>query len=217
MLHVTWIFGAHGRTWSSLSRDTPNNGRTTRGYWPGSALIYRNMCEHRLNAYTGNHVNPAFTDAREPADVGPSTSALITLKLFTCCWAHDLCHARIQWRTWFRLLLCFTPGNGRITRWYRPRPELISHDMSQHRISLPHYNDVIMSAMASLITCVSMVCSTDSSSPDQRKHQSSTSLAFVWGIHRSSVNSPHKGQWRGKCFHLMTSSCMYYMVVSFMH
>ena len=22
-------------------------------------------------------------------------------------------------------------------------------------------------------------------------------LAFVWGIHRSSVNSPHKGQWRG--------------------
>ena len=24
----------------------------------------------------------------------------------------------------------------------------------------------------------------------------SASLAFVWGIHRSSVNSPHKGQWR---------------------
>ena len=22
-------------------------------------------------------------------------------------------------------------------------------------------------------------------------------LAFVWGIHRSPVNSPHKGQWRG--------------------
>ena len=22
-------------------------------------------------------------------------------------------------------------------------------------------------------------------------------LAFVWGIHRSLVNSPHKGQWRG--------------------
>ena len=26
----------------------------------------------------------------------------------------------------------------------------------------------------------------------QRKHQSSTSLAFVWGIHRWPVNSPHK-------------------------
>ena len=25
----------------------------------------------------------------------------------------------------------------------------------------------------------------------------SASLAFVWGIHRSTVNSPHKGQWRG--------------------
>ena len=28
---------------------------------------------------------------------------------------------------------------------------------------------------------------------DQRKHQSSTSLAFVRGIHRSAENSPHKG------------------------
>ena len=27
---------------------------------------------------------------------------------------------------------------------------------------------------------------------DQRKHQSSASLAFVWGIHRGPVNSPHK-------------------------
>ena len=28
---------------------------------------------------------------------------------------------------------------------------------------------------------------------DQRKHQSFASLAFVWGIHREPVNSPHKG------------------------
>ena len=28
--------------------------------------------------------------------------------------------------------------------------------------------------------------------PDQSKHQSSASLAFVWVIHRSPVNSPHK-------------------------
>ena len=38
------------------------------------------------------------------------------------------------------------------------------------------------------------------------KNQNSASPAFVLGIHRSPVNSPHKGQWRGKCFHLMTSS-----------
>ena len=34
--------------------------------------------------------------------------------------------------------------------------------------------------------------STDYSGADQRKHQSSTSLAFMRGIHRSPVNSPHK-------------------------
>ena len=36
------------------------------------------------------------------------------------------------------------------------------------------------------------VYSTVYSGVDQRKHQSSASLAFVWGIHRGSVNSPHK-------------------------
>ena len=41
---------------------------------------------------------------------------------------------------------------------------------------------------------------------DQRKHQSSASLAFVRGIHRWPVNSPHKGPVKRKCFHLMTSS-----------
>ena len=40
---------------------------------------------------------------------------------------------------------------------------------------------------------------------DQRKHQSSESLAFVWGIHRDRWISRTKGQLRGKCFHVMTS------------
>ena len=35
---------------------------------------------------------------------------------------------------------------------------------------------------------------------DQRKHQSSASLAFVWGIHRGPVNSPHKGSVTRKMF-----------------
>ena len=56
-----------------------------------------------------------------------------------------------------------------------------------------HYNDVLTMAMASQITGVSIVCSTVCSGADQRKHQSSTSLAFVGGIHRWPVNSPHKG------------------------
>ena len=69
-----------------------------------------------------------------------------------------------------------------------------------------------MGAMASQITSLTIVYSTVYSDADRRKHQSSTSLSFVrgfhrghfpryWpfvlGIHRSPVNSPHKGQWRG--------------------
>ena len=56
-----------------------------------------------------------------------------------------------------------------------------------------HRSDVIMRAMASQITGVSRVCSIVCSGADQRKHQSSAPLAFVRGIHRSPVNSPHKG------------------------
>ena len=50
-----------------------------------------------------------------------------------------------------------------------------------------------MNAMASQITDVTIVYSTVYSGADQRKHQSSESLAFVRGIHRRPVNSPHKG------------------------
>ena len=49
-----------------------------------------------------------------------------------------------------------------------------------------------MSRMASQITSFTIVYSTVYSGADQSKHQSSASLAFVWGIHRGLVNSPHK-------------------------
>ena len=62
-----------------------------------------------------------------------------------------------------------------------------------------YYRDVIMSAMASQSTSLTIVYSTVYSGADQRKNQSSASLAFVRGIHR-------RRQWRGKCFHLITSS-----------
>ena len=54
------------------------------------------------------------------------------------------------------------------------------------------YSDVIMSVMSSQITSLTIVYSTVYSGTDQRKHLSSTSLAFVRGIHQSLVNSPHK-------------------------
>ena len=55
-----------------------------------------------------------------------------------------------------------------------------------------HNSDVIMGAIASRVTSLTIVYSTVYSGADQRKHQSSASLAFVWGIHRWPVNSPHK-------------------------
>ena len=55
-----------------------------------------------------------------------------------------------------------------------------------------HQYDVIMGAMASQIASLAIVYSTVYSGANQRKHQSSASLAFVWGFHRSPVNSPHK-------------------------
>ena len=51
-----------------------------------------------------------------------------------------------------------------------------------------HGNDVIMSAMVSQITSLTIVYSTVHSGADQRK----ASLAFVRGIHREPVNFPHK-------------------------
>ena len=62
------------------------------------------------------------------------------------------------------------------------------------------YNDVIMSRMASQITSLTIVCSTVYSGADQRTHKSSASLAFVCGIHRWPVNSPHKGTVTRKMF-----------------
>ena len=57
-----------------------------------------------------------------------------------------------------------------------------------------------MSALVSQITSLAIACSTVYSVADQRKHQSSASLAFVRGIHRWPVNSPHKGPVTGKMF-----------------
>ena len=68
--------------------------------------------------------------------------------------------------------------------------------------SVFHYNDVIMGAIASQITSLESVYSAVLLGADQRKYQSSASLAFVRGIHRRPVNSPHKGPVTRKMFPL---------------
>ena len=70
-------------------------------------------------------------------------------------------------------------------------------DIKQHQLVITtevalHYDDVIMSEIASQITSLTIVYSIAHSGADQSKHQSSASLAFVWEIHRGPVNFPHK-------------------------
>ena len=81
------------------------------------------------------------------------------------------------------LKFCRTKPHSRWRREHRYRRVV----MAFHQ-----YNDVIMGAVASQITSLTIVYSTVDSDVDQRKHQSSASLAFVRGIHRGPVNSPHK-------------------------
>ena len=64
-----------------------------------------------------------------------------------------------------------------------------------------------MGAMASQITSLTIVYSSVYSAADQRKHQSSASLAFVRWIYWGPVKSPHKWPVTRKCFHMMTSLC----------
>ena len=98
-------------------------------------------------------------------------------------------------------------NTGHIMAWSLMAP---SHKLNQcgPRLLTPyHYGDVIMTAMPSQITGVWIVYPAVCSGRDQRKHQSSISLAFVRGIHRWMVDSPHKRPVMWKMFHLMMSSC----------
>ena len=76
-----------------------------------------------------------------------------------------------------------------------------------------HYTDVIMSAMACQITGISLAYWTVYSDENQRKRQSSASLALLRGIHRWPVNSQHKRPVTLKMFPLddvITNDFLYY-------
>ena len=65
-----------------------------------------------------------------------------------------------------------------------------------------HYDDVIMTMLASQITSLMVVYSIVYLGVNQRKHQSSASLALVREIHRGPVNFPHKWPVTRKMFPL---------------
>ena len=85
-------------------------------------------------------------------------------------------------------------------KWYFCQIDLIKSNHVLHKrlwlyhqnVDRVHYTDVIMGMLASQITSLTIVCLTVYLDVDLRKYQSSASLAFVWGIHRRPVNSPHK-------------------------
>ena len=86
----------------------------------------------------------------------------------------------------------------------------------EHYIRLQwRHNEHDMASQITTITTVSIVCSTVCSGADQRIHQSSASLAFVRGIHRWPVDSPHKGPVTRKMFPfddvIMTKGVMQYI------
>ena len=119
----------------------------------------------------------------------------------------DLLNTHNVWRSWENQLLDYRHAHLPQNRSQQtPRSSPVRMRFGVYFVR--HYSDAIMSAIASQITSLTIVFSIIYSRADQRKHQSSTSLAFVRGIHRWPVNSPHKGPvTRKKCFHLMTSSC----------
>ena len=80
-------------------------------------------------------------------------------------------------------------------------------DTAKGRLSTYHYNDFIMSAMASQITGVMILCSTVSSGADHRKIWK-LCVTGLWDCNSTVTAEFHaqKGQQRKKSFHWMMSS-----------
>ena len=77
-------------------------------------------------------------------------------------------------------------GRSAPKQWGKLRVFLYTYNDAycRHSTALYHYNDIIMTTVASQITSLTFGYSIVYSGADQRKHQSSASLAIVWGIHR---------------------------------
>ena len=96
---------------------------------------------------------------------------------------------------WRHMVSCTTALFGSMASFFLPLAAIVIHCIY-----------VIMSAMASQNTGISIVFLTVCSYADQRKYQSSASLAFVRGLHRWPMNSQHEGPATLKIFpfHLCT-------------
>ena len=117
----------------------------------------------------------------------------------TRCLSSYCCHvAIIQKHLWYLIprAIYNMADRGGIIHAQRVR----QRRFSTCKKSIVHNGDIIMRTMASQITSLSIVRPSVCSGADQRKHQNSTSLAFVRGIHLWPVNSSHKGPVTQKIF-----------------
>ena len=145
----------------------------------------------------------------------------IFLNSYSCRWDHVYLHSRTLPRVFTNNthgssldVLCYSLPSAVFTHsrqgWSMsgeaPPPKFQQTDLGDYLVNisqtdcLNHNSDVTMSAMSFKITSVSSVCAPVCSGADQRIPQSSASLAFVRGIHRSPVDSPHKGPVTRKMF-----------------
>ena len=124
-----------------------------------------------------------------------------------CCWAKScivflnhyselnikLFNMGCEWRFIYMFQWKILPCSiSKYRRYYNGYHDSLDFEICKKNLKKSHYGDVIMDAIASQITSLAIVYSIVYSDADQRKHQSSASLAFVRGIHRGPVNSPHK-------------------------
>ena len=164
--------------------------RTSLRNYLGFKSISRDLVRELLLSHMPNRVNIWQISGRDNARL-----IIITI-------------SQLKWMAWKNEL---TP----IMSWYdfqRDTPITTPTVFCARRVLPLHYDDVIMTTMASQITSLTVVYSIVYSGANQRKHQSSTSLAFVWGIQRDRWIPRTKGQERGKCFRLMTSSCNFLVI-----
>ena len=138
--------------------------------WVMAPSNYLNQCRRHLSSVTSTDIHLRTISQEIPQPPITKIRLEITHLKFhlNLLEANELTHSGLS-MTWIIL----GPGNG-----LSPVPG--------------HYDDVIMGTIASQITSLTIVYSTVYSDTDQRKYQSSASLAFVRGIHRRPVNSPHK-------------------------
>ena len=99
----------------------------------------------------------------------------------------SLAYPRAGWMTKLKLI----PGPYNKNCTWTPKLDKTGVNLEK-KSRHDYYDDVIMDTRASQITSLTIVYSTVYSGANQRKHQSSASVAFVRGIHRGPVNSPHK-------------------------